>query len=355
MHSSADNHLPIEQIAQLKTLLHCDKLAILAKSGGGNSKVFCAEADGKKWAIKSYPPYAPNQRDRLVAETTTYQFLNQHQVPAVPEFQQSCSKTRLLIIDWIDGTIPNQYNKSDIEQAIQFIREIAKLNTLPSAQSLPLAAEACLSLDILIKQIFQRLERLQNHQGNEPLLKDFLQNQLLPLLQQVSANAIFGYKENSIDPNVELAVQYRSLIPADFGFHNSLRDETGKLYFFDFDYFGWDDPVKLLADILWHPKMLLSSAQQHDFVNGITNAYQNDDQFSLRFKYTYPLFGLRWALILLNEFIPDFWQNRQHAEAHQDQQQAKQQQLSRANTLLNKIYMSLQSNDLMMNRRSITC
>lgn len=326
----------IEQ--NLKTLLACQKIKLVTKQGGGNSVVFCIEADNKTWAVKSYPPYAPNQRDRLAAELQVYTFLNQNQVPFVPLLKNYSESDRLLIISWIDGEIPRDYSKSDIEQAIQFIHAINRLNTSSDALQLPLAAEACLSLTTLISQIERRFERLKPFAEEEKDLGEFLFKSFRPILEQCQQKAIKGYHANGINPDMDLPQENRSLIPADFGFHNTIRDKEGKLFFFDFDYFGWDDPVKLLADILWHPKMPLSKQQKQQFVMGISDVYNADPLFLSRFYYTLPLFGLRWVLILLNEFIPAFWQNRQHADAFKDlahnQAEAKKIQLNRAKELL---------------------
>ena len=48
----------------------------------------------------------------------------------------------------------------------------------------------------------------------------------------------------------------------------------------------------------------------------------------------YPLFGLRWALILLNEFIPDRWRRRVLAGATESWAEAKTRQLMLARGLL---------------------
>lgn len=329
----------MQSLAALKTLLQCEHIEVLTTAAGGNSKVFCVNADGKKWAIKSYPPYAPNQRDRLAAESTAYAFLNQHQVPSVPNYKLSCPIERMLVIDWIDGEIPtnDSITTNDIDQAVIFIKEIAKLNNSSFAVNLVPAAEACLSLNIILSQIEKRLERLQQHTAGEIELNDFLQQKFIPLFARLKQQAILGYQQHGISPETELAPAFQSLIPADFGFHNSLRDAKGKLHFFDFDYFGWDDPVKLLADILWHPKMSLDVTQQKQFIDGIADVYPHDKHFITRFNYTFPLYGLRWALILLNEFIPAFWQNRQHAAVHADFTSAKLRQLKLANELIGKI------------------
>ena len=52
------------------------------------------------------------------------------------------------------------------------------------------------------------------------------------------------------------------LSPSDFGFHNAILKESGDLVFLDFEYFGRDDPVKLMADFIWHPGMKLSNLQK---------------------------------------------------------------------------------------------
>jgi thiamine kinase-like enzyme len=325
----------------LQTLLARQPLQLVTKKGGGNSVVFCVESEGERFAVKSYPPYAPGQRDRLAAELMVYRFLDQYRIPAVPRLKTACDVNRLLVIDWIEGDVPTHYSSQDVEQAIQFIRSIHALNALPEAKTLPLAAEACLSLEIILRQIKQRLERLQALPEKDPDLNAFLTTDFIPALRQFEQQARDGYRVNNVQPHVELDLKKRSLIPADFGFHNSIRDGSGKLYFFDFDYFGWDDPIKLLADILWHPKMQLSEDQKQHFIDGISDVYRADITFLSRFYYTWPLFGLRWVLILLNEFIPAFWQNRQHADVYKDiaqnQTEAQAMQLARAKDLLQKV------------------
>ena len=42
------------------------------------------------------------------------------------------------------------------------------------------------------------------------------------------------------------------LSPSDFGFHNIVKKKQ-KLYFFDFEYSGVDDPVKLICDYICQP------------------------------------------------------------------------------------------------------
>jgi hypothetical protein len=57
----------------------------------------------------------------------------------------------------------------------------------------------------------------------------------------------------------------------------------------------------------------------------------------LRLATLYPLFGLRWVLILLNEFLPERWQRRLLAGERGDWSEAKARQLGRAVGLLKRV------------------
>ena len=62
--------------------------------------------------------------------------------------------------------------------------------------------------------------------------------------------------------------------------------------------------------------------------------YGGDASFGARLEALYPLFGLRWALILLNEFLPDRWRLRVAAGETESWAQAKTRQLARARELV---------------------
>ncbi len=104
--------------------------------------------------------------------------------------------------------------------------------------------------------------------------------------------------------------------------------------FLDFEYFGWDDPVKLTADIMLHPGRKLRPPLQQHFRRAALGVYGGDQNFALRLNAFYPLFGLRWVLILLNEFIPDRWRRRVLAGATESWAEAKARQLMLARGLL---------------------
>jgi hypothetical protein len=62
--------------------------------------------------------------------------------------------------------------------------------------------------------------------------------------------------------------------------------------------------------------------------------YGADLSFAARLGAYLPLFGLRWVLILLNEFIPERWERRVLAGVRQSWADAKTAQLALASEFL---------------------
>ena len=97
----------------------------------------------------------------------------------------------------------------------------------------------------------------------------------------------------------------RTLSPSDFGFHNALETQSGEIFFLDFEYFGWDDPAKTVCDFLLHPGMALSPSLKLQFATSLVRGLPWSQGLRERVAAYYPLFGLKWCLILLNEFLPN--------------------------------------------------
>ena len=101
----------------------------------------------------------------------------------------------------------------------------------------------------------------------------------------------------------DLSRSFLTLSPSDFGFHNAIIDKNKYITFIDFEYFGLDDPVKLLSDFLWHPAMSLTSNQKLLFTKEFFKIFKNDYSLKKRLSAAYSLYGLRWCLIILNKVL----------------------------------------------------
>jgi thiamine kinase-like enzyme len=138
--------------------------------------------------------------------------------------------------------------------------------------------------------------------------------------------------------SAELNPQERTLSPSDFGFHNALRRPNGQIVFLDFEYFGWDDPAKMISDFLLHPGMDVGEGLKQRFLVKCINAYQGSGHLAKRVAILKPAHGLKWCLLLLNEFVPAYLRRRGFAsERVLDESELQSQQLSKARRMLRDV------------------
>jgi hypothetical protein len=304
------------------------------RGGGRNSRIYKVCCRGQRFALKQYPSRADDPRDRLGTEIAALQLMQRNGIEAIPRVVAVDRGRNFVLLSWIDGVLVDEVGDTDIDSAVAFLSSIHALRHVPEAAEQPAAAEACLSGGEIERQLHARLALLGKLKAEEPDLCTFLAQAFAPACAHYVAEAQARMRVHGLDFVTEVAQKKRSLVPADFGFHNSMRRGDGSLAYVDFEYFGWDDPVKLTADILLHPGVPLGGAQQRRFRDGAERIYGEDASFRVRLEVFLPLFGLRWILILLNEFLPERWQQRVLAGAVESWGEAKARQLSKARQLL---------------------
>ncbi len=304
--------------------------------GGGNSRIYRVRCGRQSYALKCYPP--GDRRDRLGTEAQALRLMARHRVPGVPRLLALDRARRLALLEWIPGRPPRRIGSRDIERILEFLAAVKELGRDPGAGRLPAATECCLSAAEVVRQVRLRLERLTASVNGYRGLRGFLHQELAPALGREAARAVEGYRELGLDFAGELEPDRQRLIPADFGFHNTLRRPRGGLAFLDFEYFGWDDPVKLASDFLWHPAHQdLGLDLRRRFVEGMCRIHRDDLDFPRRLALNHPLFGLRWCTILLNEFLPERWANRAFAGQDREKRQVLARQLESARRLLEQV------------------
>src|SRR5512141_137544 len=144
-------------------------------------------------------------------------------------------------------------------------------------------------------------------------LKEFLDGEFTPFFEHVAQWSEARLRAAGQSFMEALDSDRRTLSPSDFGFHNALRQPDGSMIFLDFEYFGWDDPAKMIVDFLLHPAMALSPALKRTFATRIFRRFADWPSLRERVESVYPLFGLKWCMIFLNEFLPEVYQRRQFA------------------------------------------
>lgn len=312
-------------------LLAAPPRVVASVPGGGNNRLYRVEdAAGRAFALKTYLRSPAESRDRLGHEWSGLDFLCRHGVTCVPRPVAMHRADGAALYGWVEGGRVEAVGPCEIDAAVAFVAALKHLSLLPDAAALPLAIEACLSAEELIDQVDRRLQRLSTIE--DPRLRAVLQEEILPAYDRAVAQTRAGYAAPQLAIAQPLAPELRTLSPSDFGFHNALSTADG-LVFLDFEYFGWDDPVKLVADFLHHPGMALDAAAKRRFLAGARQVFVADPGFNLRLALLYPLYGLRWVCILLNEFLPERWARRAYAGAA-DRRVAETRQLAKARAKL---------------------
>ncbi|MBF0126779.1 MAG: aminoglycoside phosphotransferase family protein [Magnetococcales bacterium] len=313
----------VERIAS--RLLGAPVLRLAPVRLGGNNRLFRVESGQGVHALKCHLRQPHDPRDRQKTETRALVFLRAQGVTAIPRLVALDRESGCTLLEWIDGEPLHQPTAADVDAALALIRQLRPLGAVPEAERLPLASAACLSSRMLVRQVEDRFARLRPVLPDHPELAAFIREAFLPCMARTMETLI---------PSDELPVALRLLSPSDFGFHNALRTPKGEIVFLDFEYFGWDDPVKLTCDFLLHPGMNLADDLKERFVQGMTALCHGDRDFAPRLRRFHPLAGLSWCLILLNEFLQEGWERRAFAGSGQPPGEARQRQLAKARHLL---------------------
>lgn len=281
---------------QAEALAGVPVLAMVPAGRGANSHIVKLETQTGPFALKVYPQRPGDQRDRLEVEWQALRFLGESGLKQAPRAIARDDANRLMLMEWIEGEIITRHQPGDLDDALCFVEGIFRASQDAGASGFPLASEACLSATEICRQIDQRFNGFISYVP--------LDQALGGVVKPAYAAARAAIAPELATPS-DLAQSERRLIPADFGFHNAIRQQDGTVRYIDFDYFGWDDPVKFIADFVVHPAMSLDADERAEVVARLTGALPDSAGASARLKRHLPLYAIRWALILLNAFRKD--------------------------------------------------
>ncbi len=336
------------QTAEIKSVLSellGRKVIFIGIIGGGrNSKTYRISCgNSSQYVAKLYFHHNLDERDRLQVEFSSLQFLWENGVRCIPQPIAADRDHGCAIYEYIDGKRISwqEVTNSDIDYAVQFLAKLKELKSKKGSKYLPPASEACFSVQAIVNSVEQRLNELSALRNSDPqynALCRFLTSDFMASFEKITRCCKLNLKKSEIFLASDLGYEKRTLSPSDFGFHNALRCSDGQLVFLDFEYFGWDDPAKMISDFLLHPAMELSENLKQRFMKKILSHFEDHRYLLRRIEIVYPLLGLNWCLILLNEFLPEGLLRRGFAsETTINKRNLQVQQLKKARYMLQKI------------------
>lgn len=310
---------------QLQQALEDPQLSCVPLERGGNSRTLLVTSPRHGALLaKRYPD---DGRPRLATEFASLSFLWDKGLPVARPIY-ACPEEGYAVYGKLPGQpLPRQEGRLQLLEPLHdFLWRLHSFRR--ERDHFAPAPDACLSVHGALKVLDRRRQRFEPVEDTE--LQQFLQREFDPLAAEIDAD----YRV-LCSQDLPLPLEGQTLSPSDFGLHNALYNEDGQLYFVDFEFFGRDDPAKLVSDFLWHPAMNLSDEFRAGFIQSCREIYGT--AAIERAGQQHRLHGLKWVLLLLNEFLPEDWERRHLAGESRSQSARQKNQLEKARVMLNRV------------------
>lgn len=307
--------------------------------GGRNNRVYRVGCGEQAWLLKWYFSHPDDQRPRLATEYAFSELCWRHGLRWTAQPLAAAPEEHIAIYSWLPGRKLNagEVTSSHIQQAFDFLQELNALRGTAAAASLPFASEACLRWTDHIERVDHRVRRLEwISQPADDIVQQaivFIQAHLRPAWAGLRERLLCHAAALRIETGQEFPLGDCCLSPSDFGFHNALVDDSGRLRWLDFEYAGWDDPAKLLGDFFSQPAVPAPQAHWEAVLTRLCAWVDHPEQLRQRAELLLPLYRIKWACIVLNEFIPRDQQRRIFSRTIEPDQDASQRSALLANQL----------------------
>ncbi|MGC2778670.1 MAG: aminoglycoside phosphotransferase family protein, partial [Bradyrhizobium sp.] len=158
-----------------------------------------------------------------------------------------------------------------------------------------------------IATVERRVARLATLDADVPRVAEARQlvaGRLQPAWEAVKTAILAGAAAQGLAMDAAIPADQSCLSPSDFGFHNALIDDAGKLTFLDFEYAGRDDPAKLVSDFFCQPEVPVPLALHGHFIDRLSEGLGLDAASMARCRLLLDAYQIKWTCIILNDFLP---------------------------------------------------
>lgn len=336
-----------ELIAQIASMLAAEGIALRGIrlkpcTAGGNNHVIQVEVDGRAMVAKRYYRHSSDSRDRLSAEYAFLDYAQKAGIGCVPRLVSKDDRIGVALYEFIDGykLTPLDLTGGHIKQARDFFMSLNHPATRSLATHLPNASEACFSIAEQLDMVQGRIDRLSMIPATSDVDEQAIvfTAELRKQWDILRARVLAGSESRGLDPQSVLVHEDRCVSPSDFGFHNAIVTQSGKVIFIDFEYAGWDDPAKTISDFFSHPAVPVPFDHFEDFLVSALAFFPNARMLMERTRLMLPVFRIKWCCIMMNDFLPELLQRRKFADPSFDETVKKRAQLKKAQHLLRVIH-----------------
>ncbi|HEY1857215.1 aminoglycoside phosphotransferase family protein [Acidocella sp.] len=293
-------------------------VALSRLTGGRNNRTFLVTTEGKQLVLKLYHTDPGDQRDRLGAEFAFLTYAWERGIRNIPRPIACDRELRAGLYGYLPGRrlAVAELGPLHLDAALDFV---LALNASPrQAEVLAPASEACFSLEeheATVARRVARLGRLASDVPHRDAAENFVRAKLEPAWAAVRKQLAARAAQLGLTPETRLAPDELCVSPSDFGFHNALVCDTA-VGFLDFEYAGRDDPAKLACDFFCQPEIPVPvPVSTFDaFVKRLVAGLHLAPWHEARCAMLLDAYRVKWACIILNEFLPEGAARRAFAE-----------------------------------------
>jgi hypothetical protein len=301
--------------------------------GGANNLVFGCAVGERKAVAKLYPQAA----DRFRAEREFLTYADAVAPGFAPKLLDVDATQRLLVMEYLDGArfdAGADITREDTARAARFLGRLnADLHRARGTITLG-AAEGFLKLTQHVENVDQRMDDLAY--AHLPAAFHAPAQSLISAARK-TWEAVKSALQNGLaagDIADTLPDDQRCISPSDFGFHNAMRCQNG-IRFFDFEFAGWDDPAKAVADFFLQPRIMVSADFQ-PLMETAVGTCMPAAALKARIDALRPILHVKWITIVLAVLRPQRLDAMLRVTVDKTPSALIQERLARAHTYLSQ-------------------
>jgi hypothetical protein len=271
---------------------------------GVNSISYIVKENEDKYFLKIYKKDNFNKFNRINSEIKFISYLSKNNFSNIPKIKSFDYQDKWILLHWLDGEKIKEIRKEYVEKLLLFLIKIQRKKIKSNLIDMPNACESCFSL-VKHKELIQTkisttinhiksLEKVDNNLSRK--INEELNNKIYLI------DEIYQKNNNKELWNYELNFNQKCLSPSDVGFHNILLSNNS-LTFFDFEFAGFDDPCKLIVDLILQPDFSIPSEYIY-LMNKLVDVLKSDiPNFKERLEIIFQLYLIKWFCIIFNPLI----------------------------------------------------
>jgi thiamine kinase-like enzyme len=238
-------------------------------------------------SIKIYLGQYERQIQSLEREVASLNFLLENGFKSMSSLIAFSKKNPSICYEWIEGETPksNTLVKDEIVQALIFLK-----NLYERTSNFPLAIDSFCSATDLVNQIRTRISLGQFYLNRYPKILNTIEEHL---------------KINSKNLPVYSKFPINTYSFSDIGPHNMIINPQSKIYFLDFEFFGADSKVKMIADLVSRPKSFFNKNEIFSLMKKLSMTDLEIQQT----VYILPINAIKWSLITARRLSGEVPQN----------------------------------------------